>query len=150
MWQILFFIVREFFSKYFQLLYNLKWKENFNYSGSNDYIVYMFSINLLVVDLLLGSPRFHLIVTFPALGYVCSRTDVLSTGCCNTENENTKQYSCETCKENACCSIYEYCISCCLHPDKVYFSVLSLYNLPAISQFDKVDIVFLIWSLNFL
>lgn len=51
-------------------------------------------------------------------GYVCSRTDVLSTGCCNTENENTKQYSCETCKENACCSIYEYCISCCLHPDK--------------------------------
>lgn len=51
-------------------------------------------------------------------GYVCSRIDVLPTGCCNTESENTKRYSCETCKENGCCSIYEYCISCCLHPDK--------------------------------
>lgn len=51
-------------------------------------------------------------------GYVCLRTDVLSTGCCNTDSENTKRYSCETCKENGCCSIYEYCISCCLHPDK--------------------------------
>ncbi|XP_067008807.2 SREBP regulating gene protein isoform X2 [Anabrus simplex] len=51
-------------------------------------------------------------------GYVCSRIDILSTGCCNTETESTKRYSCETCKDNGCCSIYEYCISCCLHPDK--------------------------------
>lgn len=51
-------------------------------------------------------------------GYICSRTDVLSTGCCNTDIDTTKQYSCETCKDNGCCSIYEYCISCCLHPDK--------------------------------
>lgn len=51
-------------------------------------------------------------------GYVCSRTDILSSGCCNTDSETTKRYSCETCKENGCCSIYEYCISCCLHPDK--------------------------------
>ncbi|XP_026272458.1 SREBP regulating gene protein-like [Frankliniella occidentalis] len=51
-------------------------------------------------------------------GYVCSRGNVLPSGCCNIEAENTKRYSCETCKESGCCSIYEYCISCCLHPDK--------------------------------
>lgn len=54
-------------------------------------------------------------------GYVCSRTDILSSGCCNTDSETTKRYSCETCKDNGCCSIYEYCISCCLHPDKKKF-----------------------------
>ncbi|XP_063225045.1 SREBP regulating gene protein isoform X1 [Bacillus rossius redtenbacheri] len=51
-------------------------------------------------------------------GYVCSRTDVLSSGCCDTRSQTTKRYSCETCKDNGCCTIYEYCISCCLHPDK--------------------------------
>ncbi|EEB14029.1 conserved hypothetical protein [Pediculus humanus corporis] len=51
-------------------------------------------------------------------GYVCSRSDLLSSGCCNTGSENTKKFACDTCKDNGCCSIYEYCISCCLHPDK--------------------------------
>lgn len=53
-------------------------------------------------------------------GFVCSRSDLLWTGCCNTENKYTKQYKCETCNEINCCRIYEYCVSCCLHPDKVY------------------------------
>ncbi|KAF4524258.1 hypothetical protein B566_EDAN008806 [Ephemera danica] len=51
-------------------------------------------------------------------GYICLRGNVLTSGCCNAAIETTKRYSCETCKENGCCSIYEHCISCCLHPDK--------------------------------
>ncbi|XP_076369026.1 SREBP regulating gene protein [Tachypleus tridentatus] len=51
-------------------------------------------------------------------GYVCQRHDVLPSGCCNVNAHTTKQYCCETCQENGCCSIYEYCISCCLQPDK--------------------------------
>ncbi|XP_065344898.1 SREBP regulating gene protein isoform X1 [Cloeon dipterum] len=51
-------------------------------------------------------------------GYICLRENVLLSGCCDTNLETTKRYSCETCKENHCCSIYEHCISCCLHPDK--------------------------------
>lgn len=52
-------------------------------------------------------------------GYVCPRGDILSSGCCNTDSSSTVQYACETCKDNHCCAIYEYCISCCLHPNKV-------------------------------
>lgn len=51
-------------------------------------------------------------------GYVCSRSDILANGCCDPSLQSSKRYSCDTCKENGCCSIYEYCISCCLHPDK--------------------------------
>lgn len=51
-------------------------------------------------------------------GYVCSRQNVMPNGCCKVESEGTKHYSCETCHNNGCCSIYEYCISCCLQPDK--------------------------------
>lgn len=51
-------------------------------------------------------------------GFVCGRQDILKNGCCNELSPNVKQYPCETCKPNNCCAIYEYCISCCLHPDK--------------------------------
>ncbi|XP_055680921.1 SREBP regulating gene protein [Lutzomyia longipalpis] len=51
-------------------------------------------------------------------GFVCPRFDVLPTGCCNVETPATTHYSCETCTEAGCCAIYEYCVSCCLHPDK--------------------------------
>ncbi|KRT78566.1 hypothetical protein AMK59_8575 [Oryctes borbonicus] len=51
-------------------------------------------------------------------GYVCPRHDILRSGCCNDNLSTINQYSCETCKVNDCCAIYEYCISCCLHPDK--------------------------------
>lgn len=51
-------------------------------------------------------------------GYVCQRLDILSNGCCNVKVVNTKLYSCETCQANGCCSIYEYCISCCMQPEK--------------------------------
>ncbi|XP_031628615.1 UPF0454 protein C12orf49 homolog [Contarinia nasturtii] len=50
-------------------------------------------------------------------GYVCSRSNVLSNGCCDS-NENV-QYNCDTCTESeGCCAVYEKCVSCCLSPDK--------------------------------
>ncbi|XP_012061159.1 PREDICTED: UPF0454 protein C12orf49 homolog [Atta cephalotes] len=65
-------------------------------------------------------------------GVVCSRHEVQSNGCCaeteteqkqsskNEESFMTKRerYSCKTCNSQGCCTIYEYCVSCCLHPDK--------------------------------
>ncbi|KAG8234489.1 hypothetical protein J437_LFUL014609 [Ladona fulva] len=48
-------------------------------------------------------------------------TSIKVTTCRNSvqgKSENTKRYACDTCKENGCCSIYEYCISCCLDPNK--------------------------------
>lgn len=48
------------------------------------------------------------------------RFDVLPSGCCNLENTSeTKYLACDTCNEEHCCAIYEYCVSCCLHPEKV-------------------------------
>lgn len=52
-------------------------------------------------------------------GYVCQRSEVASTGCCAVDAANTRRYCCETCQANGCCSIYEYCISCCMHPQKI-------------------------------
>lgn len=54
-------------------------------------------------------------------GFVCSLTNILSTGCCNTEIDNQIQFSCDTCTETNCCKVYENCVSCCLHPNKVNF-----------------------------
>ncbi|XP_011137982.1 UPF0454 protein C12orf49 homolog [Harpegnathos saltator] len=63
-------------------------------------------------------------------GIVCARHEVLPNGCCRIEqkqspkNEETpimarrERYSCKTCNPQGCCTIYEYCVSCCLHPGK--------------------------------
>ncbi|XP_036143859.1 SREBP regulating gene protein [Monomorium pharaonis] len=62
-------------------------------------------------------------------GVVCSRHEVLSNGCCTVEQRQSQKneellsmkrerYSCKTCNPQGCCTIYEYCVSCCLHPDK--------------------------------
>ncbi|XP_053609573.1 SREBP regulating gene protein isoform X1 [Plodia interpunctella] len=51
-------------------------------------------------------------------GYVCQRTDVMKNGCCDPDSDHTSRYSCQTCKENNCCVIYEYCVACCLDPSK--------------------------------
>jgi hypothetical protein len=51
-------------------------------------------------------------------GFICSRDDIKSTGCCNIQAENTHIYYCETC-DDSCCEIYENCVSCCLNPDNV-------------------------------
>lgn len=52
-------------------------------------------------------------------GYVCTRFELLWTGCCNVEVDSTKLFHCDTCQNSDCCAIYEYCVSCCMHPDKV-------------------------------
>jgi hypothetical protein len=69
-------------------------------------------------------------------GIICSRHEVLSNGCCTIEqrqiskNEESlsvarkERYSCKTCNSQGCCTIYEYCVSCCLHPNKVSFFFL--------------------------
>ncbi|XP_077691393.1 SREBP regulating gene protein isoform X2 [Eretmochelys imbricata] len=60
------------------------------------------------------------------LGYVCERKDVLVNGCCNVNVPSAKLYSCESCLPNGCCSVYEYCVSCCLQPNKVCGAPLCL------------------------
>ncbi|XP_064378390.1 SREBP regulating gene protein isoform X2 [Dromaius novaehollandiae] len=52
------------------------------------------------------------------LGYICERKDLLVNGCCNVNVPSTKLYSCDSCLPNGCCSVYEYCVSCCLQPNK--------------------------------
>lgn len=52
-------------------------------------------------------------------GYVCERKDLLVNGCCNVNAPRSRQYTCKSCLPNGCCSVYEYCVSCCLQPDKV-------------------------------
>lgn len=55
-------------------------------------------------------------------GYVCSRSNLAKTGCCNlnTFTADAQQYSCHTCNdETGCCAAYEYCVSCCLSPERV-------------------------------
>ncbi|KAH8235816.1 hypothetical protein KR032_008151 [Drosophila birchii] len=50
-------------------------------------------------------------------GLVCRRKEVLPNGCCNAELPNVGYYSCRTCNATThCCGLYEYCVSCCLHP----------------------------------
>lgn len=51
-------------------------------------------------------------------GYVCNRTELLPNGCCNATDPTVKRYDCKTCNANNCCSSYEYCVSCCLNPNK--------------------------------
>ncbi|XP_008543581.1 SREBP regulating gene protein [Microplitis demolitor] len=62
-------------------------------------------------------------------GFVCKRQELLSTGCCKNDQEKIsdngnkslikrERYSCETCNPQGCCAVYEYCVSCCLHPAK--------------------------------
>lgn len=60
---------------------------------------------------------FYLIFFCP--GYVCQRPNLMKNGCCDPDADFTKKYSCETCMNNNCCVIYEYCVSCCLDPSKV-------------------------------
>ncbi|KAH8266993.1 hypothetical protein KR026_001270, partial [Drosophila bipectinata] len=52
-------------------------------------------------------------------GFVCRREELLPSGCCNPELPGIGYYSCLSCNVTThCCGIYEYCVSCCLHPGK--------------------------------
>lgn len=54
---------------------------------------------------------------------------MLANGCCNVESSSTNRYHCESCHDNGCCSIYEYCISCCLQPEKVLEYLIKAFNV---------------------
>lgn len=60
-------------------------------------------------------------------GFVCDRKDLLKTGCCKIEAENTKLYHCGDCNEQLCCVMFENCVSCCLNPEQVSSSFFTLY-----------------------
>lgn len=49
-------------------------------------------------------------------GFVCSRSEIdTSTRCCPSIGS---PFQCDKCNQTAqCCSVYEFCVSCCLHPD---------------------------------
>ena len=53
-------------------------------------------------------------------GYVCPRSELLSTGCCDTNSSLSQRHVCQDCDRlSRCCSHYELCISCCLRPEQV-------------------------------
>ncbi|CAG9802289.1 unnamed protein product [Chironomus riparius] len=73
-------------------------------------------------------------------GFLCSRDDLKSTGCCNIQAENTHIYYCETCDDvSKCCEVYEHCVSCCLNPDNVPL----LQKAIAQAQNDRQKLLFL-------
>ena len=49
------------------------------------------------------------------VGFVCQLPEVQSSGCC----QGSRRYECSSCQDTGCCAVYEHCVSCCLHPDKV-------------------------------
>ncbi|XP_075157204.1 SREBP regulating gene protein [Haematobia irritans] len=52
-------------------------------------------------------------------GFVCNADHVFANGCCDVKRPSTKYYTCESCDPTTyCCGFYEYCVSCCLHPEK--------------------------------
>lgn len=65
-------------------------------------------------------------------GYVCTRHEVLPNGCCSVNDPKKikptstvpsikkSRFTCETCNSQGCCGVYEYCVSCCLDPKKVF------------------------------
>lgn len=65
------------------------------------------------------SPEVRAYLCWCLTGYVCERKDLLVNGCCNVNAPSSRQYICKSCLASGCCSIYEYCVSCCLQPDKV-------------------------------
>lgn len=55
-------------------------------------------------------------------GFICTREDLLATGCCSIKADNTHLYHCDSCNEYHCCEVFENCVSCCLNPDNVSHS----------------------------
>lgn len=66
-------------------------------------------------------------------GYVCARKRLTKTGCCalnhgvdgGADAAALSQYDCQSCNlDTGCCAIYEYCVSCCLNPERVIYFVI--------------------------
>lgn len=59
-------------------------------------------------------------VPFMTIGYVCPLSQVLKSGCCQVgANSGHIRFECRSCKGTGCCEVYEHCVSCCMHPNKV-------------------------------
>lgn len=69
-------------------------------------------------------------------GFICAREDLLVTGCCNIQADNTHLYNCATCNEHQCCEVFENCVSCCLNPDNVSgsFAPVCILTSPFLSH----------------
>ena len=48
-------------------------------------------------------------------GYICEIKHVGQNGCCKLESDKNR-FVCNLCNSEGCCTTYEQCISCCLHP----------------------------------
>lgn len=51
-------------------------------------------------------------------GYICNRTDLDIRGCCDITLPHISKHRCDTCSRNDCCEQFEFCVSCCLDPEK--------------------------------
>ncbi|XP_053552806.1 SREBP regulating gene protein-like, partial [Bombina bombina] len=85
---------------------NIQWKIQFNLGNSSR-----------VRNQCRNSVQGKLLIT-DDLGYVCERKELLANGCCNINVASTRLHSCDSCLPYGCCSVYEYCVSCCLQPNK--------------------------------
>ncbi|KJE88499.1 hypothetical protein CAOG_08390 [Capsaspora owczarzaki ATCC 30864] len=61
-------------------------------------------------------------------GNMCTRTSVLPNGCCSPAANTTRQYVCDSCTPNDCCTQFEVCVSCCLQPSKTFFLIKFLHR----------------------
>ena len=98
----------------------------------------------------LSGPYLLMCLASCAAGYVCERKDLLVNGCCNVNAPSSRQYICKSCLANGCCDIYEYCVSCCLQPDKVTKPKLLKLPLSLYLQYHTCGVVALLHQLRFL
>ncbi|KAM4708255.1 SREBP regulating gene protein [Discoglossus pictus] len=85
---------------------NIQWKVQFQLGNSSR-----------VSNQCRNSVQGKLLIT-DDLGYICERKELLANGCCNINVASTRLHSCDSCLPNGCCSVYEFCVSCCLQPNK--------------------------------
>lgn len=65
------------------------------------------------------------------VGYVCPYASVMPSSCCDPDH--AVRFECNSCLEHGCCAVYEHCVSCCLHPQKVF---THFYCVNFIAQYD--------------
>ncbi|XP_071179838.1 SREBP regulating gene protein-like [Mytilus edulis] len=51
-------------------------------------------------------------------GYICNRTELDNRGCCDVTLQHISKHRCDKCSSNGCCEQFEFCVSCCLNPEK--------------------------------
>lgn len=100
-------VPKDFDEVVYRRMHPLIWREEFNNASVNDIVPPKCRNSIQGKTLLVDDE-----------GYVCPRIELLSSGCCKVTAQS-KQYDCDSCIDDGCCSVYEYCVSCCLNPNKV-------------------------------